>query len=97
MVRGRETGAGEAGVFGESLIADVMIDFHRPVAAVPGEELFLRSAFRRRRGDAISVFDAGFPASVAPCVGAFAGDAENLRDVRVVEQARSKPSPATGM
>ena len=90
IVGGRETGAGEAGVFGEGLVADVMIDFDRPVAAVPGEELFRGGAFRRRRGDAIGVFDAGFPGSLAPCVGAFAGDAEHLRDVRVVDQARQR-------
>ena len=39
VVLGGEAGAGEAGIFGEGGVADVMVDFDRPVAAVPGEQL----------------------------------------------------------
>ena len=36
VIRGRELGAGEAGILGEGGVTDVVVDFDRPVAAVPG-------------------------------------------------------------
>ena len=87
IVRRRELGPGETGVFGKGRIPDVVIDFDGPVAAVVGEELPRGRAVSGRRGDAIDLLAGGLSGSVLPGVGAAACDAEDLGDVGVVQEA----------
>ena len=96
VVAGGEAGSGEAGVFGEGGIADVMVDFDGPVAAVPGEQLLGRGPVGGDGGEAVDVLGGGGAVAPVAGVGPAAGDAEDLGDVGVVEEAWERGQDVDG-
>ena len=75
---------------------DVMVDFDRPVAAVPGEQLLRRRPRGGRRGEAVDVLGGGGAVATLPRVGPLAGDAEDLGDVGVVDEALGRGQDGDG-
>ena len=90
VVLGREGGERRVRVFVEELVTDVVVGLDRPLAAVPGEKLLWGGSLRRREGDAAGLLDTGFACAVVPRVDSLAGDAEDLRDIGMVDQARKR-------
>ena len=82
--------------FGEGRIADVMVDFDGPVAAVPGEQLLRCCPLGGHRGEAVDVLGGGGAVAPLPHVGPLAGDAEDLGNVGVVEEVSGRGQDGNG-